>query len=248
MADGGYCNLDDVRRVLQESEFSGAFDQDPLIVEQAITSQSEATREFTDRHWYDPGAGADAVVATEPLSAVDMRVDVPSSPHPQDRQLFVHERERYPVTTDGPYARVRLPHCAVSSLTALRVRDHSGDVTDWVSDDEHEEERGEDFYLSTPTDGGKAGRSYLYIRAAALPAVTNYRGLLTLEYDYGRDAIPDSVRRATAFLAAHELVIDDEEVTSIPDNGQLVNVQTKADQFKDRALTLLDPYLSGNVA
>ena len=43
-------------------------------------------------------------------------------------------------------------------------------------------------------------------------------------------------------------MIDDDEVTGIPDNGQLVNVQTKADQFKDRALTLLDPYLSGAVA
>lgn len=248
MADGGYCEPDDVRHVLQESEFSGALDEDPLIVEQAITSQSETTREFTDRHWYDPDAESDAVVATEPLSAVEMRLDVPSSPHPQDRQLFVHERERYPVTTDGPYARIRLPHCEVESLTALRVRDHSGDVTDWAEDSSHDEGRGEDYYLATPTDGGKAGRSYLYIRAASLPVVTNYRGLLTVEYDYGRDAIPDSVRRATAFLAAHELVIDDDANIGIPDNGQLVNVQTKADQFKDRALTLLDPYLSGAVA
>lgn len=248
MPDGGYCEPDDVQRVLQEASFDGALGQEPLIVEQAITSQSEATREFTDRHWYDPDAGANSILATEPLSATDMRLDVPSSPHPQDRQLFVHERERYPVTTDGPYARVRLPHCAVSSLTALRVRDHSGDVTDWVSDAEHEEGRGEDYYVATPTDGGKAGRSYLYIRAASLPVVTNYRGLLTIGYEYGRAAIPDSVRRATAFLAAHELVIDDDEATAIPDNGQLVNVQTKADQFKDRALTLLDPYLSGAVA
>jgi len=248
MSDGGYCEPDDVRRVLQKSEFVGGLDADPLIVEQAITSQSEATREFTDRHWYDPDAGVEAVVATESLSAEEIRVDVPSSPHPQDRQLFVHERERYPVTTDGPYARVRLPHCAVSSLTALRVRDHSGDVTDWVADGEHEEGRGEDYYLATPTDGSKAGRSYLYIRAATLPVVTNYRGLLTLAYDYGRAEIPDSVRRATAFLAAHELVIDDEEAIGIPDNGQLVNVQTKADQYKDRALTLLDPYLSEAVA
>jgi hypothetical protein len=248
MVDDGYCEPADVRRVLQESEFSGALNADPLIVEQAITSQSEATREFTDRHWYDADAGADALVATGPLSAEEIRVDVPSSPHPQDRQLFVHERERYPVTTDGPYARVRLPHCAVSSLSSLYVRDRSGGVTDWVVDAEHEEGRGEDFYLTTATDGGKAGRSYLHVRAAALPPVTNYRGLLTLEYDYGRDEIPDSVRRATAFLAAHELVIDDEEAVGIPDNGQLVNVETKADQFKSRALTLLDPYLSGTVA
>lgn len=244
MLDDGYCEPDDVRRVLQESEFTGALDTDPLIVEQAITSQSEATREFTDRHWYDPDAGADALVATEPLSATDMRLDVPSSPHPQDRQLFVHERERYPVTTDGPYARVRLPHVEVKSLNALYVRDHSGDVTDWVADDEHAEGRGEDFYLLTPTDGDAAARSYLYVRAASLPVVTNYRGLLTIGYEYGRAAIPDSVRRATAFLAAHELVIDDEEAVGIPDNGQLVNVETKADQFKDRALTLLDPYLA----
>jgi len=248
MIDDGYCEVADVRRVLQESEFTGALDADPLIVEQAITSQSETTREFTDRHWYDPDAGSDALVATGPLTAEEMRVDVPSSPHPQDRQLFVHERERYPVTTDGPYARVRLPHCGVESLSSLDVRDRSGDVTDWVAAAEHEEGRGKDYYVTTPTDGGKAGRSYLHVRAAALPVVTNYRGLLTLEYEYGRAEIPDSVRRATAFLAAHELVIDDDEAVGIPDNGQLVSVETKADQFKDRALTLLDPYLSGTVA
>jgi hypothetical protein len=245
MADDGYCEPADVRRVLQESEFSGAHAEDPRIVGQAITSQSEATREFCERHWYDPDAPADAFVATEPLSAQEIRVDVPSSPHPQDRQRFVHERVRYPVTTAGPYSKVRLPHVAVSSLSALYVRERGGGVTDWVADSEHVEGRGEDFYVSTPTDGGKAGRSYLYIRAGALPPVTNFQDLLTLEYQYGRPEIPDSVRRATAFLAAHELVIDDEAVAGIPDDGQLVNVETKADQFRDRALTLLDPYVIG---
>lgn len=248
MPDDGYCNTDDVRRVLQESEFTGAEAADPLIVEQAITSQSETTREFTDRHWYDPSAADADLVANGPLSASEIRVDVPSSPAPQDRQLFVDGRERYPVTTDGPYARIRLPHCAVDSLSALRVRDRSGDVTDWTSDADRVEGRGEDYYVSTPTDGSKTGRSYLYIRAASLPALTNYRGALTLAYDYGRAAIPDSVRRATAFLAAHELVIDDDANIGIPDNGQLASVESKADQFKDRALTLLDPYLIDPVA
>lgn len=248
MSDAGYCEPEDVRRVLQEAGFTGALDQDPLIVEQAITSQSETTRERTDRHWYDPDAAADDLVYDAVLSATDMRLDVPSSPHAQHDTMFVDGRERYPVTTDGPYARIRMSHCAVSSLTALRVRDAAGDVTDWVAAADKAEGRGEDYYVGTPTDGGKAGRSYLHIHAGVLPVVRNYSGLLTVDYDYGRAAIPDSVRRATAFLAAHELVIDDDAQVSIPDNGQLVNVQTKAEQFKNRANTLLKPYLAEALA
>jgi len=246
--DDGYCTTDDVRRVLQDAELVGAFDADPRIVNQAITAQSETTREFTERHWYNPDSVDSDLVANSPLTASEQRLDVPSSPAPQDRQILNADRKRYPVSTDGPYTRLRLPHCAVDSLTALRVRDRGGGVTDWTADPEYVEGRGEDYYLSTPTDGSKAGRSYLYVRARTLPPLTNYRGAVTVDYEYGRAEIPDSVRRATAFLAAHELVIDDDEQVGIPDNGQLVNVETQADQFQDRALTLLDPYLIDDVA
>jgi hypothetical protein len=44
------------------------------------------------------------------------------------------------------------------------------------------------------------------------------------------------------------LVTNDEFVSAIPDDGQLVNVQTKAQRWESKAETLLDNYRSGVVA
>jgi len=244
----GYCEVADVRQVLQEAEFTGALGQDPTLVESAITAQSEWLREQSGRHWYDPSAGSGSLLPTETVTATEMRYDVPSSPHPQDRQQYRHDAGRYPTSTDGPYVRVGLDHHNVTTLSALRVRDASGDVTDWTTTADKVEGRGEDYYLATPTDAGKAGQTRLYVHEASLPRAVDYAGMLTLDYEYGRDEVPETIRRAVAFRAAAELVIDDEFSVSIPDNGQLVGVQTKAQQFRDRAADLLDPYMTVAVA
>jgi len=238
----GYCERQDVLDVLQEADLSGALGQRPEIVDSAIVGLTEYLRDQTGRHWYD--SGTSSLLPTSEVTATEMRYDVPSSPHPTDRQLYNHDVERYPVSTDGPYCRITLDHHDVSTLDALRVRDYSGDVTDWTSDPEYVQGRGEDYYLATPTDGGKAGRTALYVRAAALPAVVDYEGLLTLDYSYGTDSVPESVRRMTALLAASELVVDDVFQQAIPDDGQLVNVQTRADEYETRGERLLDNYRS----
>jgi hypothetical protein len=175
-----------------------------------------------------------------------VRLDVPSSPHAQRDQIHRHERGvRYPVTTDGPYSRLSLPHAFVDSLDALNVRDRSGDVTDWTSDSEYQEGVGEDYYVREEDLEGR-GDSALYIRAAAIGARRDYSGLVVADYQYGLDEQTESwrdVRRGVANLAAAELVVDDDVLTSLPDDGQLVGLDTQADRLLDRAMKYLRTYL-----
>ena len=242
----GYCETDDVRQALQETELSGPTNS--TIVTSAVTAVSRWFARATNTHWYDSNAGTNSLLDTAAASASDVRLDVPSSPHRQDRQLF---REtygiRYPVTKNGPYARVRLPHPYVSSVTKLFVRDRGGDVEDWVAASDKEEGRGEDYYVARRGQNSY-GRTYLFIRAESIGPRVDYGGLLTLEYDYGLDWQTeewDDVRRGIANLAAAEVVDDDSVLAQIPDNGQLVGVQTQHQNLIDTADRLLNPHLSG---
>lgn len=243
----GYCERDDVRRVLREASFGGDLGQDPEIVDDAIEGQTDWLQRRTHRHWFDSSAGASQdPVPTSARPVTDITLDVPSSPHRQDRQLFSSEQGvRYPVTTAGPYAKVRLPHYDVQSLSALEVRDHAGGVTDWVATANKTEGRGEDFYLLTE---GDHDTSYLFIRARNIGPRVDYGDLLTVDYDYGTDGVPESIRRSTALRAAAELVLDDDAQIGIPDSGQLVQLESKADQYRKKAMELLGPYLETPVA
>ncbi|AFH22023.1 hypothetical protein OSG_eHP14_00215 [environmental Halophage eHP-14] len=244
MADG-YCERQDVLDVLEEDNLSGAYDQRPEIIDAAITSLTEHIRTETNRHWYETGG---TLTPSSAVSATNMRYDVPSSPHAQDRQLFRADAEKYPVSTHGPYVRIRLDHADITTLTSLEVRDAAGDVNDWTTDSDKVQGRGEDYYTATPTDAGLAGRTALYIHEGSLPAAVDYEGMVTAGYEYGTDSIPDTVTRMTALLAATQLVTNDEFVSAVPDNGQLANVETKADRWEATAEMLLDNYRTGAVA
>jgi hypothetical protein len=249
MSDVGYCERDDVLDVLQEANLSGALSQDPEIIDAAILAQTEYIRAKTMRHWYDPNAPASSLLPTDTVQASDRRFDVPSSPHAQDRQIYRHDAgTRYPVSTDGPYVRIRLDHAEVDSLGALRIRDSSGDFTDWTSDPEFVQGRGEDYYLNTPTDAGPAGYSRLYLHEGSLPVLSDYQGAVLADYDYGRPEVPDSVKRMTAYQAATSLVEEDEFVAALPDDGQLTGVETKADRWSSLADGLMAPYMDPVIA
>jgi hypothetical protein len=241
----GYCEPDDVRQALQERNLDGALN-DSDFVAPTIESVSGWLRRSSRRHWYDSGGDASDTVPTSPRSASEVRLDVPSSPHAQDRQIRHGESGvRYPVTTDGPYARIRLPHGYVDSLTSLLVRDRDGDVTDWTSAAEITQGRGEDYYLAR--DGtSEYGLSYLYIRAASIGARVDYGGLLTLTYDYGRDAATEDwsdVRRGVAAAVGAQLTISDDVRTAIPDDGQLVGLDSRRQRLVDDSQQYLEPYL-----
>lgn len=250
----GYCTVDDVSAVLQD-DFAGA-NPSTSEVKAAIDGQNEWLRRRTRNHWYDSTAGSDAdstndFLFTSAISATDVRESVPSSPHRQDRQLFSDAvGVRYPVTHAGPYARIRLPHFNVQSLTKLEVRERDGDVTDWVAASDKVAGRGEDYYLHV--DGDEFGASYLYIRADSIGGRVDFTDLLTLAYDYGVDGngseLPDTITRTVALRAAAELVLDDDMQAGIPNDGQLVALESKADSYRKEAERLLGEFTQVPVA
>jgi len=244
----GFCEPEDVRKALQKKGLQHAYG--PEIVASAITPVSRWFARQTNGHWFDSAAGGGDLIDTSAASASDIRLDVPSSPHQQDRQL-VHSTDgvRYPVTHNGPYARIRLPHPYVQSVTRLTVRGRGGDVEDWVAAADKVDGRGEDYYIARRGQNSY-GRTYLYIRASSIGARVDYGGLLTLDYDYGLDwqtEAWDDVRRGVASLTAAEVVDDDSVIAQIPENARLVGVDTEYDNLVSMADRLLGPYLTPEV-
>lgn len=244
-----FCDEADVRRALQELDLTGATGS--AFVSDAIAAATGWFSRESHGHWYDSGSELnDSEVPGSVATASTVRLDVPSSPHRQDRQLVSHRpTARYPVTSHGPYAAIPLPHLYVGTVSKLDVRDLGGNVDDWVAGSQVEG-RGEDYYVER--DGHDAhGRTYLYVRAGSIGRRQNFDGLLTLTYDYGLDWQTHEwadVRRGVAALAAAEVVDDDSVLAQIPDNGQLVGVDTQHQNLVDRASRYLDPYLEVAVA
>lgn len=240
-----FCEEADVRRALQKVSLSGATGSE--FVSDAIEDVSGWFARATNGHWYDSGGTLSAPVDSSVATASNVRLDVPSSPHRQDRQLFSdHQGARYPRTTHGPYAAIPLPHLYVETINTLEVRDLGGGVDDWVADSDFVEGRGEDYYVQAKGQNSY-GRTYLYIRAASIGARTDYAGLLTLDYDYGLDYDDeawDDVKRGIASMAAAEVVDEDSVIAQVPESGTLVGLDTQHTNLVDAAMRSLGPYLS----
>jgi hypothetical protein len=243
----GYAEVSDVGSVLQD-DFAGANPTD-AEVEAAIAGLTQWARRKTRHHFYDSGGTNSDLIPTGPRTVDTIQLDVPNSPHAQDRQIRREESDiRYPVTRAGQYARVRLPHYGVETLAKLEVRHRDGSVTDWVATSDKQSGRGEDYYLQT--EGDEFKRSYLYLHAGSIGPRVDYEDLLTLSYSYGLDQQSqswDSVRRGVATLAAADIVLDDDIQGAIPDDGQLVPVNTKADKLLNRGMKLLGSYIAAPI-
>lgn len=240
-----FCEEADVASAMQEdSNFPGS--PSSSEVKDAIHSASDWFARSTNGHWFDSGGGT-TLVDTSAASASDVVLDVPASPHRQGRQIVSSVISvRYPVTRAGNYARVLLPHPYVTSLTKMEVRDNDGGVTDWVADSSFTSGRGEDYYLQSRGQDSY-GRTFLYLDAGAIGAREDFTGLLTLAYDYGLDyqTTPwDDVKRGIAQLAAADVAIDDDVRSAIPDNGQLIPLDTLSDRYETAAMRNLNQYIS----
>lgn len=244
----GYATPEDVRRALQESV--RAFDDAELSEEfvlSAIYGQTEWIREKTDRHWFEPDGieeDDEGILPSAPLEYADDELDIPSSPHSDNAQLFRSDingvRSRYPQRYAGPYTRVRTFRRDVSDISSLLIRNQGGDYNDWVTDDSKSEGRGEDYYTHMIDS---TGSSYIYLNTRSLPSLSDYGAAVVATYQYGRDTIPNTVRRAVAFRAGAELLRDDESAVGIPDSGQLVQLDTKADAMESKGNELLEIHL-----
>jgi hypothetical protein len=241
----GYCTEEDVRLALQEASLVGELGSE--FVQAAIEGQSEWVRKRTDRHWYDAASqGGDGDLYASTRSLADDVCSVPTTPHPRShRTLRDDDRRVYPQEVAGQYTRIRLAKRGVASLTRLAVRDVDGDVTDWVADATYASGRGEDYYLQVDPEHAAA---HVYLDTRSLPRLWDYADAVVAAYEYGEAGVPESVRRAVAFRAGAELVLDDDVTISVPDQGQLVNVETKAQAMRKRARELLAPYTEVPIA
>jgi len=255
-----FCTEEDVREALQERSDNGPLGDS--YIAPAIQAASTWLRNTTGGYWYDSGNNitdnGTVTIATDVRSASTDHLSVPSSPHPQENQVFASTFDRphvrYPVTHAGRYARMRLPHRHIQTLTALEVRDLRGGVTDWVADSEFAEGRDADYYLIEQGVTSQ-GVTHLYINASSLGARENYDDLISAEYEYGLDWATDAwhdIRQGVANLAAAQVVSDDNVIAQIPDNGQLVGVATQYDQHTAAALgeawSYLEPYMEIAIA
>lgn len=250
MTDYGYCTIDDVRRALQDTEASfssGALGANGnAMVVDAITAQSEWLEKTIKRHFYAPN-GIDEDSQGIIPTTVNSRDDEESIPTGAAAVISGTPTLR---TAQGSYTRIRLARRHAETITQLLVNMGSEGYVDWVADSDFDGGRwptalGEDYYLRV----NNGGRSELYLDTDRLyDAATNewkpdsFVNAVYVSFEYGHEGIPETVRRAVAFRAASELVLDDEFATAIPDDGQLTNVETKAGAMREKAEELLEVY------
>lgn len=245
----GYCTVDDVRRVLQETiaDFdSGAWGADNnQVVVDAIVSQTQWLRDATDRHWYEPGGLEEddqSIIPTEAKTRSAEEQDIPSTPHagPSQMQVAASRQERYPLRNNDPFTRIRLDKHYAGSLTAIEVKDASGTYTDWVAADGYDE--GQDYALYVEP-GSTSSPSFVDLRARRLPRLDNYDNAVRVSYEYGAEGLSRTARRATAMKAAAQLLAPDDEASlGIPENANLQTVETKVQALERQAEELLEAF------
>lgn len=273
---GGFCTVDDVRRVFQDKNLTGALSANTnQIVVDAITGQSDWIERASKKFWYDSGGISEdtqGVVA----SSAETRDDEHSLPtHGGYVDGAYGGHDAYTTTTgtvfdssptDAPdpkeqiraatgdldddstptYTRIRLERKDVSSVNSLHIANADGGFDDWVASNDYDggvgfaSHAGDDFYVRE----NSGGVSDLYIDIRSLDDdIFTLSNAVLIDIDYGEDGIPQGVRRGVALIAAAELVTDDEFVAAIPDDGQLTDVETKAERWDSAGREKLSPYL-----
>lgn len=239
----GYCTVEDVRRALREPGLPGDIGQDRQIALDAITAQSEWLEKKTKRHWYAPGGideDTDALIPTTTRTRTDeesIRTPVAAAVDGPIAPRISH------TVGDRQYSRIRLARRHADTLQRLEVLDDTG-YTDWVASDEYDAGRGADYYVQV----NNSGVSELYLDVANLYddreeewLLEQWTNAVYLEFTYGDDELPRTVRRAVAFRAASDFA--EEATIQIPDNADVYNVESLAEQFERKAEELLEVYL-----
>lgn len=241
--DQGYCTLEDVRRALQETDVSfGDAELSEEFVTDAITGQTDWLERTTEHHWFEPDGleeDDEDLVPTEPRSRDDEE-SIPTG------GAYIAGEPVTPKTWQGSYTRIRLARRYAQTVSELLVRTPDGYVN-WTEEYDGgtwPDAVGDDYYLRV----NNSGVSQLYLDTENLlddddePLLESYSNAVYVTYEYGKERLPKTVRRAVAFRAGAELLRDDESALGIPDNGQLVSVDTKADAMEQKAEELLEPY------
>ncbi len=244
----GYCTLEDVRRALRKANLPGDVSQDKQIAVDAIVAETEPLEKSLKRHWYAP-TGADILnEATE--------IDIPTGPKTRDDEYSIPTSSAFVVDDKGPapktsqrdYAKIDLDRRDAEAIEALHVRTENGTYEDWAASSDYTEgswpPSGEDYYLRV----NNGGWSRLYLDVTNFLeededdeyVLDSWANAVYCEFSYGHEGIPRNVRRAVALRAGAELV--EEAVIEIPQNATVYNIQTKADEMREKADELLEVY------
>lgn len=241
MSVTGYCTIDDVRRALRQADLPGDAAQDPGIVTDAIGAQTEWFEKEYKRHWYAPDASAGSLLAAAPKT----RDDEESIP---TRSAMVAGDDATPRLYQGDYARIELARRDANTISELLVRAPDGTYTDWVASDEYDGGRwpdalGQDYVLRV----NNGGVSHLYLDTMNLYnaeeetyVLDSFVNAVYVTFEYGHEGLPRTARRGIAFRAAADLV--EEAAIQIPENAQVYNIETKAEELRTQAEELLGVY------
>ena len=246
----GYCTIPDVRRALQESvdEFdSGAWGAaSHQVVVDAITAQTEPLEKELKRHWYEPdGIDEDeqGLIPTQPKERDDEE-DIPTA-----AAFIADEDGPVPKTSQGDYAKIDLARRDADSVSTLLVRTADGSYEDWTQEyagGTWPDAVGDDYYLRV----NNGGWSRLYLDTMNLLeadeddeyVLESFANAVYVTWTYGHEGIPQNVRRAVAFRAGAELLMDDQANLAIPEDSQLVSAESKKQAMEDKADDLLEVY------
>lgn len=244
----GYCTVDDLRRALKAANLPGDVSQDREIAIKAITSQTDWLERTTARHWYvpeRPEEDADDELLPTTTQTRDDEHDIPTG------GVHMVGEPAEPKTWQGSYTKLRLERKDVQQVTTLLVRGEDG-YEDWVESDDYDggswpDALGDDYYLRI----NNKGWTELYLDVDNLYDETedefvleSFANAVYVEIEYGHEGIPDAIRQAVAMRAAAQLLNDDETELGIPDEGGLVNPETKIQTLERQAEELLENHVA----
>lgn len=149
-----------------------------------------------------------------------------------------------PDDTTPAYTRLRLNRKDVTDVNELMVVNADAGFDDWLVDKTGgvgNTHRGEDWWVRV----NNRGVSELYIDVQQLPDdIPSLSNALYIDFDFGDDEIPMSVRRGVAHLTASQLVVEEGFQAGMPDQGQLINVETKSQKWERQGYRLLDKHFT----
>lgn len=153
----------------------------------------------------------------------------------------------HPENTTPAYTRIRLNRKDVSAVSELMVVNESGGFDDWLQDKTGgigNQYRGEDWWVRINNRG--VAELYLDVQQMG-EEIASLASAVYVEFSFGEDEIPMSVRRGVAMLAASQVVIDEEYLSGMPEQGQLVQVETKSEKWERTGYRLLgEHFVSGD--
>jgi len=140
------------------------------------------------------------------------------------------------------YTRITFDRRDVQALNALHVVNDQGGFDDWVGSNDYSggvgnQYRGEDFWVRV----NNGGVSELYLDVHAMDdEIPSFANAVYVDIDFGHKGIPKTARRGIAFRAGADLV--EGATIEIPQNANIYNAETKAEEMRSKAEELLGVY------